>query len=450
MFPGQSRPDPEPEGAADHHDDLDPDGPVLRSETGSEFVSTQVYSRGTGAPPWLPPDAPTPDTLAGADPRAAAPPRAEAVPAESSVASEESSASSSAVPASRGYEDPGRSRGDLGDGDPVPGGYGNTRAEGVSAGSSVVPGESPAAQGGSSAAPEESPAPPAVFPAPRMYGNPHPRAGVPRGLPTVPRAAPDLVVDGADFPGLTVRGASLRGDDHRYNGETRQDSMGLWTLPNPRGGEVLLACVADGVGSQPLSHHGSELACRLLREEAEHCLPDLLGTGELMSRDQAAGWLMGRVASRMNAEAQDRGTDPRALSTTLVAAVVELTPSDRPRGCFVFRLGDSTALLLRDGAFEEFWADAHGEGAISDSGTRALPGHNHPVDTRAIRLGGDDALVICTDGLVNPMRNREVEADLAREWSTGPVPGFLEFAWQLSFRAKSYGDDRTAVCVWGR
>jgi serine/threonine protein phosphatase PrpC len=297
---------------------------------------------------------------------------------------------------------------------------------------------------------EEPPSRLSLFQAPPEYGNPHERAGKPRGIPTIGRAAPDMVVDGADFPGLTVRGASLRGDDHRYNRETRQDSMGLWTLRHPREGDVLLACVADGVGSQPLSHRGSERACRLLREEVEPYVADLLEVDDPPLRNAAARQLIERVAFRMRNHAQDHGMDPKALSTTLVVALVELTSADRPRNCFVFGVGDSAALLLRGYAFRRLWTDKHGDGAISDSGTEALPGHVGSVATAEVRLGGDDVLVICTDGLVNPMRNKEVEKDLVRQWSSGPVPGFLEFAWQLSFRAKSYGDDRTAVCVWGR
>ena len=30
------------------------------------------------------------------------------------------------------------------------------------------------------------------------------------------------------------------------------------------------------------------------------------------------------------------------------------------------------------------------------------------------------------------------------------LQGLTEFGWQLGYRVRSYGDDRTAVCVWGR
>ena len=67
-----------------------------------------------------------------------------------------------------------------------------------------------------------------------------------------------------------------------------------------------------------------------------------------------------------------------------------------------------------------------------------------------LTLNSSDMLIICTDGLSNPMRNQDVRAQLAQWWECDRIPGIAQFGWQLSFRAKSFGDDRTAICVWGR
>ena len=149
-------------------------------------------------------------------------------------------------------------------------------------------------------------------------------------------------------------------------------------------------------------------------------------------------------------DADARRIHPETLSTTLVAALVELTPLDRPRRAMVLRVGDSTAFVLRDGVFQECFPDAHKGEDVQESGTCALPGNPGTVEVDTVMLGNDDVLVLCTDGLSNPMHNDEVRAQLATWWSSGPVPGILEFGWQLAFRAKSYGDDRSVVCVWGR
>ena len=59
-------------------------------------------------------------------------------------------------------------------------------------------------------------------------------------------------------------------------------------------------------------------------------------------------------------------------------------------------------------------------------------------------------LMVCSDGMSNPMTNDDVREQLARWWGGEQVPGLMEFGWQVGYRVKSYGDDRTAVCVWSR
>jgi serine/threonine protein phosphatase PrpC len=65
-------------------------------------------------------------------------------------------------------------------------------------------------------------------------------------------------------------------------------------------------------------------------------------------------------------------------------------------------------------------------------------------------IGPGDMLLVCTDGMSNPMRNENVRAQLAEWRGSGRVPSMREFGWQMSYRVKTYDDDRTAVCVWGR
>jgi serine/threonine protein phosphatase PrpC len=289
-----------------------------------------------------------------------------------------------------------------------------------------------------------------AFREPHTHGNLHPEIGKPRGLPQIRQAEPDTVIDGADFAGLTVRAASLRGDDHRYYGETRQDSMGLWTLPGRGETRLLLVCVADGVGSQPLSHRGSRLACRLLRDEVSAYAEELFDHDKQAELPAICERIAHGVARGMSNYAADRNLDSKALSTTLVAAIIELTPANQPRPCIILRVGDSTAYLLRDGAFQSCLADAHHDEAIVSSATDALPTQIRAVDSTMVEIFNDDVLLVCTDGLDNPMRSQDIQQSLVSWWSRGRIPSMLEFCWQLSIQVKSHGDDRTAVCVWGR
>ena len=285
------------------------------------------------------------------------------------------------------------------------------------------------------------------FPVPLIIG-PEPKlTSAPRGLPDAASTVPDTVLDGADLPGLVIRGASIRGDEHRYFGITRQDSMGIWALADGQA-EAYLVCVADGVGSEPMSQFGSAKACALLREEAERKLPALLAAGQ----DRGLPGICQNMAERVAARLADYGRNlqiaPKFLSTTLVGAVIEAEPASAAgRGCVVFAVGDSTAFLLRDGTFYPLLDDPH-DGMIASTGTSALPTSPGTVATCRIMIRPGDMLMVCTDGLSNPMRNAAVSSQFGQWWGSGSVPEVPEFGWQLSFRAKSYGDDRTAVCVW--
>ncbi|MBE1537596.1 protein phosphatase 2C domain-containing protein [Actinomadura algeriensis] len=284
------------------------------------------------------------------------------------------------------------------------------------------------------------------FEQPPSYHRPHPKGGLPRGLPRSATAVPDMVFDGADYDGLTVRAASLRGDDHRYYGEPRQDAVALWPV-SLAGTDAVAVCVADGVGSQPLAHEGAALACRLFRDEVER----VAASWAWDAFDELAAGITAGVADGMARYAAEARADLKTLSTTLVAAVVDAGPGDEPRRAVMLSVGDSAAYWLHAGKLAELMRDETAPGGgIVDPRTAALPGDPAAVRTVSGWLNREDVLVLCTDGLSNPMHGDEVRDRLVASWSGPEVPGIIEFGWQLAFRAKSYGDDRSAVCVWGR
>jgi serine/threonine protein phosphatase PrpC len=274
------------------------------------------------------------------------------------------------------------------------------------------------------------------------------------GLADVPlvrteHAVPDTVLDGADLPGLAIRGASLRGDDHRSQQKIRQDAMGIWQVADEATTAVLVV-VADGVGSEPLSHRGAADACSMLRSVAQRHVSKLFKAGQLgnlsdlwkvMAEDMADE--LASVAERLNAE-------PRMLSTTLGAALIETEPvHTAERRCVFLGVGDAAAYVLRDGEFERILADPH-DGPVADTATWALPTSVGQVATASRTIRSGDMLMVCTDGMSNPMSNDDVVQQLAAWWGADHLPSLLEFGWQLSYRVRSFGDDRTAVCVWGR
>ncbi|MFC4029911.1 protein phosphatase 2C domain-containing protein [Streptomyces polygonati] len=320
--------------------------------------------------------------------------------------------------------------------------------------------------GAGPAAPDEPAAEPAVAPEPVALGPRFPEPVVlvgrpslgsaPRALPQVTAAAPDSVVDGGTVGGLVVRGASIRGDDHRYFGETRQDAMGFWTLnPPPAGGQgspaadpVLLACVADGVGSQPLSQLGSSLVCRLLPQHTALRFDRLAQRAPLEALAGACRAVASDIAAGIRVEAAERRADAKELSAAMAAALVFPGGASGPARALLFAVGDCQGFLLSRGVWRAVLGPAGDDGDIMSTATDALPGHPDRVAVAECALESGDVLLLCTDGLANPMRNDSVLDRLAQYWGAGHAPALPEFYWQLSFRAQTFGDDRSAVCVW--
>lgn len=262
-------------------------------------------------------------------------------------------------------------------------------------------------------------------------------------------AVPDTVLDGAEVAGLTIRGASLRGDDHRSQGVVRQDSMGIWRV-NDGTKAAVLVCVTDGVSSQPHSHRGAVAVCQLLRDLAQHQVSRFFRAGPGKGLEILWELMAEQLSAQLSEMAVRQKMEPVTLSTTMAAAFIEEDPVDPAERRFVIlNVGDATAFVLRGGKFTECLADPH-EGPVAESRTWTLPTGIGPVGTAAGVIGPRDMLMVCSDGMSNPMRNGDVQEQLAQWWGGDRLPGLTEFGWQLSYRVYSYGDDRTAVCVWGR
>lgn len=263
---------------------------------------------------------------------------------------------------------------------------------------------------------------------------------------------PDTALDGADLAGLTVRGASLRGDRHRYLKEVRQDAMGIWQISDGQTA-ALLVCAADGVSSDaPFSHIGAAEACRLLRDLAAPKVSKFF-------RARGAQWvtdlwedLAEHIGARMAAYAARIQVRPKDLSTTLAAALIECNPADpEDRHYVILNVGDARAFLLSMGEFLPCLPEAHASSdAITSTATSALPTSVGQVSTAFGKIGLDDMLMVCSDGMSDPMMNPGVRETLAGWWSGSRIPSVPEYGWQVSYRIATYDDDRTAVCVWGR
>ncbi|MFC4529338.1 protein phosphatase 2C domain-containing protein [Sphaerisporangium dianthi] len=256
------------------------------------------------------------------------------------------------------------------------------------------------------------------------------------GVPNMDARCPDSELDGADLPGIVVRAASIRGESHQHQGLSRQDGMGFWQIDDT----LLLACVADGLGSKPLSHLGAAEVCVSARNNIEDLFdPVTLDPQPEAFFENIADDLM----KRAEAGVSGRAVPAEDLSATLVVALID---TERLQATLM-RVGDSEAMCLRDEAWQPCFPQKTEE-SVSSSRTHALPRDTHRVETQIVDLCPGDMLLLCTDGLARPMGGDLVAAQLATWWGRGSLPSLPEFFWQMSFRAKSHDDDRTAICVW--
>ncbi|MFD0066479.1 protein phosphatase 2C domain-containing protein [Streptomyces sp. NPDC056637] len=279
---------------------------------------------------------------------------------------------------------------------------------------------------------------------------------VPQGLPAVTgdlaaAVLPDIVLDGAAYPGLSVRAASVRGDSHRYAGEPRQDALCVTRIGGgEQGGELLMLAVADGVGSAPRSHVGSNEACRLAARYLDHStsLHESIRTGDAERFQRTADAVVRQIGNLLGDLALQHSERPDAFATTLRILLVPLDPRIRTRGFLA--VGDGGTALLRRG----YWhLDVVGDAGDKDSDvidtrTAALPRARSAV-TRLLHAHAGDVLVLSTDGLSSPLAGDSGMRDfLAGAWNGDEVPAPADFLWQFQYRVKSYDDDRTAVVLW--
>jgi serine/threonine protein phosphatase PrpC len=276
------------------------------------------------------------------------------------------------------------------------------------------------------------------FQEPLIIGRTPRLQSAPGPLTTTHRPGPDTEIDGADLDGLVIRGASVRGDYHRYDGMPRQDAMLIRKL----GESHVLLAVADGLGSRDMSHLGAAEACRAAFEEFPASLLDGYET-----RSDPVDYFAD-IAESMTDLARDEDIAAAQMATTLTVAVIDIEARRGARFCRIMRVGDSTAMQLHRGVWTSCFLEDNDQ-ALASSATYALPGDASRVEVTTCVLSPGDLLLFCTDGLAKPMAGPAVREQLASWWEEGAPPSLTEYLWQLSFRVKSHDDDRTAICVWG-
>jgi serine/threonine protein phosphatase PrpC len=270
---------------------------------------------------------------------------------------------------------------------------------------------------------------------------------------------PDTVLDGLVIagpgrkPAMDLRAASVRGRSHRFAGKTRQDGYAYRT-----DGRYLVAAVADGVSSGPLSHLAADITadrgCALITHLLRDAPPEEIDWTRVLQELAARVERVGRqelTKTHPDPQQIDLRAVAAHMSSTVVFAVVDLQPRNRAHMVHLMALGDSAAWILRSGSRWEPQHAVKNDGAeIASSVTRAVPlVPDHGVTAVRALLALDDVLVLITDGIGDPLGDGTgaVGAFLAQRWGRPPLTA-LEFGAHVDFARRSHDDDRTALALW--
>ncbi len=208
-----------------------------------------------------------------------------------------------------------------------------------------------------------------------------------------------------------------------------------------------LFVVADGVGGMDLGEVASATAVSTLTREFAQAQPDALLTS-----------LMPKLMERANIAVHDCRLDPKYrgqnMATTLVACALRYDQA------VVSHVGDSRCYLVRNGQARQITEDhtlvneqrkmgliSADEIAASDARhvlVRSVgPEMFVAADTTALTIQPGDVLVLCTDGLHDEMKAREIAAIVSQKMDAA------ELARELVARAVQIdgGDNTTAQVI---
>lgn len=259
---------------------------------------------------------------------------------------------------------------------------------------------------------------------------------------------PDTVLDGWSTEYLTVRAASVRGSQHRYQGTPRQDDLSVLYRHED---SLLAVSVADGVSAATQSHIGASTAVRYSTQwvigRTDGFENQQVFWSELF---QNTAWaVVERSSHLLGQDHTDALEAERLLCTTLVTAVIRAASYDELT-VTVGAIGDSTAWVLRQDGYEIICGGKYSrKDGLSNSAVTGLPRipDDPQVATRTIHR--DEVLLIGTDGFGDPLGSGkgDVGKHFASALLQGPPP-LIEFFHLLDFSRDTFDDDRTLVAVW--
>ncbi|MCZ7457289.1 protein phosphatase 2C domain-containing protein [Streptomyces sp. WMMC940] len=288
----------------------------------------------------------------------------------------------------------------------------------------------------------------------------------------------DTVLDGARYGAFTLRAASVRGDSARYRGEPRRDAL-LTARFGAGEGALVLVAVATGARAAEGAHLAAADACRWIggavgRSHAR--LAEDIRAGRRGDLKSGLHRLIDRSFGKLRARAAELGVTPEEYTASLRCLLLSADPGCRTR--VFFGVGEGGLFRLRDGGWQDLEPSLPdtpaGEPVVSygsppagardgdrltmDLGVTTPPSPHidapvpppaEPFRFRASVARPGDTLLLCSNGLADPLRGEAALAEeLAERWAGTEPPGLATYLADTQLRVKGYADDRTACAVW--
>jgi serine/threonine protein phosphatase PrpC len=257
---------------------------------------------------------------------------------------------------------------------------------------------------------------------------------------------PDTVLDGWSTGGFCVRGASVRGYQHRHNGAPRQDDFSISARSN---GQQIIAAIADGVSQAVQSHIGSTTAVRYASQWLERKLSESADPIDWKSMIESTAWALVEQAKAIDPACDNAELAENMVATTLVCAVVD-AQEDGKFVTDIVTVGDSGAWQLTSSGYTRLvGGKAETDGGVSSSAVSGLPRIPRNVQVTRTVLSENDILLLGTDGFGDPLGGGEGPVgDLFAELLRPGPPSLTEFGHALDFSRETFDDDRTLVAIW--
>lgn len=231
-----------------------------------------------------------------------------------------------------------------------------------------------------------------------------------------------------DIAALSDVGRRKKKNEDFY-GVFREDTPGLQLF-----GEGALLCVADGLGGHIGGEIASKLAVSLAKDALKEPVPADLQDPE--DREKAILDALRKSIVKANESIHSTNMDliKRGLpmGTTLLAALVE------PKKVYIANVGDSRCYHIRNSEIltkteDHSWVDEQVKQGLMSKAEAEIDSRKnlvtrcigtHPeveIDTYIWHTVPGDRLLLCTDGLVNMLKDPEIQAEFQRRGTCADI-----------------------------